>query len=197
MYYIPYTDALLHSYYGKPNKAIHIGDVECYGTEDKLTECTMKSYSLKDGKNLQDNVDVAGVSCILSSSNNFTSSILRPDQSSISASSPSVTRSSLPSVTRSSPSATRSSLPSVQPRQTSSLSVVSISLVCLLFILILVLWYADRIVITIYYIIICDLFSLFHFQYWVYDLSQKKISEENETTQTTSCSNVKHIWRRV
>ena len=196
MYYIPYIDALLHSYYGKPNKAIHIGDVECYGTEDKLTECTMKSYSLKDGKNLQDNVDVAGVSCILSSSNNFTSSILRPDQSSISVSSPSVNRSFLPSVTRSSPSVTRSSLPSVQPRQTSSsqtptLSVVSISLVCLLFILILVLWYVDRIVISN---IICELFSLFHFQYWVYDVSQKRISEENETTQTTnSCSNVEHI----
>ena len=134
MYYIPYTDALLHSYYGKPNKAIHIGDVECYGTEDKLTECTMKSYSLKDGKNLQDNVDVAGVSCILSSSNNFSSSILRPGQSSISASLPSVTRSSLPSVQ------TRQTSSS----QTSTLSVVSISLVCLLFILILVLWYADR-----------------------------------------------------
>ena len=116
--------ALLHSYYGKPNKAIHIGDVECYGTENKFTECTVKSYSLKDGKNLQDNVDVAGVSCILSSSNNFTSSMLQPDQSSISASSPSVTR---------------STLSSVQPHQTSTLSVVSISLVCLLFILILVL----------------------------------------------------------
>ena len=158
-----YTDALLHSYYGKPNKAIHIGDVECYGTEDRLTECAMKSYSLKEGKNLQDNVDVAGVSCILSSSNNISSSILRPGQSNISVSLPSVTR---------------SSLPSVQTRQTSSsqtqtfvVAVVSISLVCFLFILILVLWYADRIVITIYYIIICDLFSLFHFQYWVYDLS--------------------------
>ena len=148
-YYIPYTDALLHSYYGKPNKAIHIGDVECYGTEDKLTECAMKSYSLKDGNNLQDKVDVAGVSCILSSSNNFTSI----SKMSI-VSSPSVTRSSpsdqphqsslskmsivsSPSVTRSSPS---DQLHHSSLSQTSILSVVSIILVCLLFIVILFLW---------------------------------------------------------
>ena len=123
--------------------------MECYGTEDKLTECAMKSYSLKDGNNLQDKVDVAGVSCILSSSNNFTSI----SKMSI-VSSPSVTRSSpsdqphQSSLSKmsivSSPSVTRSS-PSDQPHhsslsQTSILSVVSIILVCLLFIVILFLW---------------------------------------------------------
>ena len=52
------------SFYGKPEKAIFLSNVGCTGDETYLDECTYISYSLLQGKNIYDLVQVAGVSCL-------------------------------------------------------------------------------------------------------------------------------------
>ena len=47
----------------KPNKTIHLGNVVCLGTEESLSDCSATSYSLEQGKDLLDQVNVAGVAC--------------------------------------------------------------------------------------------------------------------------------------
>ena len=53
------------SHYGKPNKTMHAGNVRCHGDEANLQECSMTTYSLEKGKQLRQDTDVAGVSCVL------------------------------------------------------------------------------------------------------------------------------------
>lgn len=55
---------VLGSYYGKPNKTIHMKDVSCAGTERNLYECTKTSYSQANGKAALPNHEVAGVDCL-------------------------------------------------------------------------------------------------------------------------------------
>ena len=55
--------AISDSFYGKPNKAIHYGSVNCDGSEQVLTNCLYVQYSLEHGKELNIHVEVAGVNC--------------------------------------------------------------------------------------------------------------------------------------
>ena len=55
--------AIFESFYGKPNKAIHYGSVNCDGNEQVLTNCLYVQYSLEHGKELNNHVEVAGVNC--------------------------------------------------------------------------------------------------------------------------------------
>ena len=55
--------AISDSFYGKPNKAIHYGSVNCDGSEQVLTNCLYVQYSLEYGKELNIHVEVAGVNC--------------------------------------------------------------------------------------------------------------------------------------
>ena len=48
---------------GKPNKTIHASGVTCAGDEQTLTDCTLTTYPLEQGKMMASSVDVAGVSC--------------------------------------------------------------------------------------------------------------------------------------
>ena len=50
------------SYYGKPNKTIHAGNVRCQGEEANLRQCSKTEYALKEL--LAPDVNVAGVSCV-------------------------------------------------------------------------------------------------------------------------------------
>ena len=51
------------SYYGKPNKTIHLSNVQCTGDEKGIDSCNFKSYSLEEGKNKLNFINVAGVKC--------------------------------------------------------------------------------------------------------------------------------------
>ena len=70
------------SHYGKPDKAIHVGDVQCDGDEGAIGQCSMITYSLQEGKEIQQ--EVAGVSCVapptilpnMKSSSNSTTTIV-------------------------------------------------------------------------------------------------------------------------
>ena len=55
--------AVSGSFYGKPNKAIHYGSVNCDGNEQVLINCLYVQYSLEHGKELNIHVEVAGVNC--------------------------------------------------------------------------------------------------------------------------------------
>ena len=50
------------SHYGKPNKAIHVGNVRCRGDEASLRQCSKTEYGLNDVPG--SDVNVAGVSCV-------------------------------------------------------------------------------------------------------------------------------------
>lgn len=56
---------MLNSYYGKPDRILHLSTVICTGPEDRLTECSLTLLSLDDGKDIVKHVDVAGVACRL------------------------------------------------------------------------------------------------------------------------------------
>ena len=47
----------------KPNQTVHLGNVICHGDEESLSDCSATSYSLEQGKELLDQVDIARVSC--------------------------------------------------------------------------------------------------------------------------------------
>ena len=66
------------SFYSKPNKTIHLSNVQCIGDEKRLDECTHTRYSLKTGKSELESVNVAGVRCYASS----TTIPTEPEQSS-------------------------------------------------------------------------------------------------------------------
>lgn len=51
------------SQYGKPNKTIHLTNVDCNGAESTLLDCTSTTYSLQQGKNILATANVAGVKC--------------------------------------------------------------------------------------------------------------------------------------
>ena len=51
------------SHYGKPNKTIHIANVACLGTEDKLAQCSFDTLSLSQGKKMLSSTNIAGVKC--------------------------------------------------------------------------------------------------------------------------------------
>ena len=53
--------ARVDSYYGKPNKTVHLSGVQCNGEETRISECVYTKYSLEDGRTIPD--EVAGVRC--------------------------------------------------------------------------------------------------------------------------------------
>ena len=57
------SEAISDSFYGKPNKAIHYGSVNCDGSEEVLTNCLYVQYSLEHGKELNVHAEVGGVNC--------------------------------------------------------------------------------------------------------------------------------------
>ena len=57
------AQAILNSFYGKPNTALHLSSVVCRGSEDRLVECAYELVPLEDGKNIVKHIDVVGVSC--------------------------------------------------------------------------------------------------------------------------------------
>ena len=76
------VQAVLNSFYGKPDRTLHLSTVACTGSENKLVECSFQLLPLEDGKSIVKNVDVAGVSCkkqaskslLISSSNSLLTS---------------------------------------------------------------------------------------------------------------------------
>ena len=56
--------ALIGSYYGKPNKTIHINNVRCRSDEQNIQQCSKTEYGLKEVLASDVNVHVAGVSCV-------------------------------------------------------------------------------------------------------------------------------------
>ena len=53
--------AKVGSFYGKPQKAIHLRNVTCSGNESSLTQCSYTQVSVSEGRLL--NTNVAGVDC--------------------------------------------------------------------------------------------------------------------------------------
>ena len=53
----------MNSYYGKPNRTLHLTNVVCTGLEDRLINCSYSILPIEVGKNTVKSVDVAGVSC--------------------------------------------------------------------------------------------------------------------------------------
>ena len=49
----------------KPNKTIHLGNVICIGDEESLSDCSATSYSLVQGKDLLNQINIAGVMCLI------------------------------------------------------------------------------------------------------------------------------------
>ena len=64
-FYANFTDAtaVYNSQYGRPNKTIHLVNVNCQGTEGSIEECTKTAISLTEGKTIYKNHSVAGVDC--------------------------------------------------------------------------------------------------------------------------------------
>ena len=56
--------ALIGSYYGKPNKTIHINNVRCRSDEQNIQQCSKTEYGLKEVLASDVNMHVAGVSCV-------------------------------------------------------------------------------------------------------------------------------------
>ena len=56
--------ALVGSPFGKANKTIHLTNVNCVGSEERIDDCTKNTVPLYDGKTIYANVDVAGIQCI-------------------------------------------------------------------------------------------------------------------------------------
>ena len=51
------------SYYGKPNRTIHISRVRCTGDEVALSDCETTYLTLEEGKIVAEHVSAAGVQC--------------------------------------------------------------------------------------------------------------------------------------
>ena len=56
--------ALYGSAYGKSNKTIHLSNVNCGGSEERIDDCTKTTIPLNDGKTIYASINVAGVQCI-------------------------------------------------------------------------------------------------------------------------------------
>lgn len=52
------------SYYGKPNRTVHISRVSCGGSEAALRDCDAIYLTLEDGKIVADHISAAGVQCV-------------------------------------------------------------------------------------------------------------------------------------
>ena len=55
---------IFNSFYGEPNRVIHLQNVSCLGDESDLSECTKTQLSFPAGKELLNKTEVAGVDCI-------------------------------------------------------------------------------------------------------------------------------------
>ena len=55
--------AVYNSHYGKPNGTVHLTNIQCSGEEESISDCTQSTYSLEEGKNKLEEVNVAGVKC--------------------------------------------------------------------------------------------------------------------------------------
>lgn len=51
------------SVFGKPRRPVHLNNVYCNGREERLTECSAFKLLLKNGRNILEHVEVAGVRC--------------------------------------------------------------------------------------------------------------------------------------
>ena len=51
------------SYYGKPNRTIHISRVRCTGDEVALSDCETTYLTLEEGKIVAEHISAAGVQC--------------------------------------------------------------------------------------------------------------------------------------
>ena len=62
---IPFSDAkgINGSFFGKPRRPVHLNNVYCTGREARLTDCSAFKLLLKNGRNILDHTDVAGVRC--------------------------------------------------------------------------------------------------------------------------------------
>ena len=54
---------IYNSYYGKPDRIIHYSFVLCEGHEAEVSECNKLVHSLKEGRSIYDEANVAGVVC--------------------------------------------------------------------------------------------------------------------------------------
>ena len=120
------------SHYGKPNKTIHIGNVRCHGNEENLQQCSKTTYSLEEGKQLQQDTDVAGVSCIPVQE---TTRIARPTPTTVAR--PTIAR-PLPTSSAAEPNQGPSSAASSSNPSMSGSSVVTLVLLCIVFVALIV-----------------------------------------------------------
>ena len=56
--------AVYGSFYGKPNKAVHVSNVNCFGSEERIGDCTKTSISLSEGKTTYKSASVASIKCL-------------------------------------------------------------------------------------------------------------------------------------
>ena len=57
------TVSHIGSFFGKPDKTVHLSNIQCMGDEENINECTKTVFSLEEGKNKLKTVQVAGVEC--------------------------------------------------------------------------------------------------------------------------------------
>lgn len=63
VFFFSVSKSLTDSYYGKPNKTIHLRSVSCSGSEMALSDCSLNKLSVLEGKLLLANTSVAGMDC--------------------------------------------------------------------------------------------------------------------------------------
>ena len=56
--------AVYGTFYGKPNKAVLVSNVNCNGNEERIADCTKTSISLSEGKTTYKSASVAGIKCL-------------------------------------------------------------------------------------------------------------------------------------
>ena len=57
------TEVKYGSFYGTPEKTILVSSAQCTGAEEKLSDCTLSTLSLEQGKAALQTTQVAGVKC--------------------------------------------------------------------------------------------------------------------------------------
>ena len=78
--------SVIDSSYGKPNRTVHLGNVDCTGSEETIEDCKITKIPHEGGMHLHKLIQVAGVSClVVKPSSSVTSSVAQafspPDSS--------------------------------------------------------------------------------------------------------------------
>ena len=63
-YLTPGSISVTDSSYGKPNRTVHLGNVDCTGSEESIKDCKITKIPHEGGIHLYKLIQVAGVSCL-------------------------------------------------------------------------------------------------------------------------------------